>query len=197
MGNDIDKIKKLREKTFAGMMDCKKALAEAAGDMKKAVEVLRKKGIALASKRSSRAAKEGVIASYIHTNKKIGILVEVNCETDFVAKNDLFKNFVKDLTMQVAASNPHYIDKADVPKEVLDKEAAIIREQHKKKPAKVLDKIVEGNLDKFYSEACLMQQPFIKDPSVTVKDLLTQTIAKTGENIVIRRFTRYQLGEEL
>lgn len=195
--NDLDKIKSLREKTAAGMMDCKKALAEAGGDMEKAIEILRKKGIALASEKAMRITKEGVIASYIHINNKIGTLVEVNCETDFVAKNDLFKNFVKDLTMQIAASNPLYLDKENVPKEVVDKEIDIIKEQHKKKPAKAMDKIIEGNLEKFYSEVCLLQQPFIKDPSITIKDLLTQVIAKTGENIVIRRFIRYQLGEKL
>ncbi len=196
MSNDTDKIKQLREKTFAGMMDCKRALAEAGGDIKKAIEILRKKGIALAGRKAARVAKEGIIASYIHSNDRIGVLIEVNCETDFVAKNDLFKNFVKDLTMQVAASNPLYIDKKDIPKEVVDKEIDIIKEQHKDKPAKVMDKIIEGNLDKFYSEVCLLHQPFIKDPSVTIKDLLTQIIAKTGENIAVHRFTRYQLGEE-
>lgn len=197
MGNDIEKIKQLREQTLAGMMDCKKALAEAGGNMEKAIEILRKKGVALASRKASRAAKEGVIASYIHTNDKIGVLIEVNCETDFVARNNLFKNFVKDLSMQIAASNPLYTDKEDVPKEAIDREVDIIREQHKNKPANAIDKIVEGNLDKFYSEVCLLQQPFIKDPSITVKDLLIQTIAKTGENILVRRFIRYQSGEEL
>ena len=197
MSNDIDKIKRLREKTSAGMIDCKKALSEAGGDMDKAIEILRKKGIALASKRASRVTKEGAIASYIHMNKRIGVLIELNCETDFVAKNDLFKNFAKDLTMQIAASNPLYIDKEDVPDEVIEKEREIIREQHKDKPQKAMDKITDGNLEKFYSEVCLMQQPFIKDPSIIIKDLLTQIIAKTGENIIIRRFTRYQLGEEI
>ena len=195
--NELDKIKQLREKTFAGMMECKSALAESGGDMNKAVEILRKRGIALATKKASRATKEGVVASYIHINNKIGVLIEVNCETDFVARNDLFKAFVKDLTMQVAASNPLYIDKEDLPPEVIAKETEIIKEQHKNKPANVIDKIVQGNLEKFYSEACLMQQPFVKDPTLTIRDLLTQTIAKTGENIVMRRFVRYQLGEEV
>lgn len=197
MNGGVDKIKQLREKTFAGMMDCKDALTEAAGNMEKAIEILRKKGIALATKKASRTAKDGVIASYIHTNHKIGVLVEVNCETDFVAKNEMFKAFVKDVTMQIAASCPMYIDKENVSKEAIDKERDIAKEQHKNKPAKVIDKIVEGNLEKFYSQVCLLQQPFIKDPSITIKDLLTQIIAKTGENIIIRRFTRYLLGEEV
>ena len=196
MGADIDKIKQLREKTFAGINDCREALAEAGGDMEKAVEIMRKKGVALANKKRARAAKEGVVASYIHINNKIGVLLEVNCETDFVAKNDLFKNFVKDLTMQVAASNPLYIDKENVPKGILEKEIDIIKEQHKNKPVNVMDKIIEGNLEKFYAEACLLQQPFIKDPLVKIKDLLTETIAKTGENIIVRRFARYHVGEE-
>lgn len=176
MAQHIDKIKTLREKTQAGVMDCKKALADADGDMNKAVEILRKKGIALASKKASRVAKEGVVASYIHTNHKIGVLVEVNCETDFVARNDSFKTFVKDLTMQIAASSPLYLDKEYVPKDALEN-------------------IAETELDKFYTESCLMQQPFIKDPAIIIKDLLTQVIAKTGENIVVRRFIRYQVGE--
>ncbi len=195
--NELDKIKKLREKTSAGMMDCKAALAEASGDMEKAVEVLRKKGIALATKKSSRAVKEGIIASYVHTNNKIGVLLEVNCETDFVARNEMFRSFVKDLTMQIAASNPLYVNKEDIPQQVIDKESEIIKEQHKNKPAKVMDKIAEGALEKFYSESCLLHQPFIKDPSITIKDLLTQAIAKTGENIIVRRFARYQVGEEI
>ena len=196
MANDINKVKQLREKTFAGMMDCKKALIEAGGDMEKAVGILRKKGVALANKKASRATKEGVIACYIHSNNKIGVLVEVNCETDFVAKNDLFKEFVKNLTMQVAAANPQYVNKEDISKEAIEKETDIIKEQHKNKPAGAMDKIVQGSLNKFYAETCLIQQPFIKDPSVVIKDLLTETIAKTGENISIRRFARYQVGEE-
>lgn len=197
MANELDKIKQLREKTSAGMMDCKSALAEAAGDQEKAIEILRKKGIALATKRSSRAAKEGVVASYIHMNHKIGVLVEVNCETDFVAKNDMFKAFVKDVTMQIAASSPLYIDKEDIPQDVIEKEKSIAKEQHKNKPANVVDKIVEGNIGKFYQDTCLLHQPYIKDPSTTIKDLLTQVIAKTGENVIIRRFVRYQVGEEI
>jgi elongation factor Ts len=191
----LDKVKVLRDKTSAGMMDCKSALAEAGGDIDKAIEILRKKGISLASKKSSRATKEGTIASYIHTNGKIGVLLEVNCETDFVARNEEFKSFVKDLTMQVAASNPSYISKEDIPQNVLDKEIEIIKEQNKTRPPQALEKIVEGKLNTFYQEACLLEQPFIKDPKIFIKDLLTSLIAKTGENIVIKRFTRYQLGE--
>jgi elongation factor Ts len=178
MGNDTDKIKILREKTLAGVMDCKKALAQSQGDIDKALEILRKKGVALAINKASRAAKEGIVASYIHTNAKLGVLLEVNCETDFVAKNDLFKSLVKDLTMQIAASNPLYIDKENVPQETIGK-------------------ISETDTEKFYADNCLMQQPFVKDPTITVKDLLTQTIAKIGENIVVRRFIRYQVGEQV
>lgn len=195
MANELDKVKMLREKTNAGMMDCKTALKEAGGDIDKAIEILRKKGISLASKKSSRATKEGIIASYIHLNGKIGVLVEVNCETDFVARNEEFKNFVKDLTMQIAACIPAYLKREDVPKEVIDKEADIIKEQNKNKPPQALEKIIEGKLNSFYQETCLLEQPFIKDPKIPIKDLLTSLIAKTGENIVIRRFTRYQLGE--
>lgn len=195
MANGLDKVKRLREKTSAGIMDCRTALKEAGGDIDKAIEILRKRGIALASKKSSRATREGTIASYIHLNGKIGVLVEVNCETDFVARNEEFRNFVKDLTMQIAASNPTYIKKEDVPGEVIDKETDIIKEQNKNKPEKALEKIIEGKLNSFYQEACILEQPFIKDPKIPVKDLLTSLIAKTGENIVIRRFIRYQLGE--
>jgi elongation factor Ts len=191
----LDKVRLLREKTNAGMMDCKSALSEAGGDIEKAVEILRKKGISLASKKSSRATKEGAIASYIHMNSKIGVLLEVNCETDFVARNDDFKNFVKEITMQIAAANPSFITKEDVPQDVVNKEIEIIKEQNKGKPEKALEKITEGKLITFYQEACLLEQPYIKDQKVFVKDLLTSLIAKTGENIVIKRFTRYQLGE--
>lgn len=191
----LDKVKTLREKTNAGIMDCKTALKQAGGDIDKAIEILRKRGISLASKKSSRATKEGAIASYIHLNGKMGVLVEVNCETDFVARNEEFKNFVKDLCMQIAASSPTYIKREDVPKEVIDKETDIIKEQNKNKPDKALEKIIEGKLNSFYQEACLLEQPFIKDTKISIKDLLTSLIAKTGENIVIKRFIRYQLGE--
>jgi len=197
MANELDQIKRLREKTSAGMMDCKRALLEADGDMDKAIDVLRKKGIALAAKRASRSANQGIVTSYIHMNNKIGVLLEVNCETDFVAKNDMFQKFVKDISMQVAASAPTYLKTEDVPEEVVEKEKEIIKEQYKNKPEQAMEKIVEGGIKKFYAESCLLQQPFIKDPSVVIQDLLTDTIAKTGENIIIRRFTRYQLGEEI
>jgi elongation factor Ts len=191
----LDKVKELREKTSAGMMDCKKALQEASGDLGKAIDILRKKGISLASKRSSRAAKEGLIVSYIHTNHKIGVLLEVNCETDFVARNADFKSFVKELSMQIAATNPSYISKDDVPEEEMRKEKDIIKEQNKNKPQNALEKIIEGKLSSYYQEACLLEQPYIKDPKVFIKGLLTDLIAKTGENVVVKRFTRYQLGQ--
>jgi elongation factor Ts len=191
----LDKVKELREKTSAGMMECKKALSEASGDLGKAIDILRKKGVSLASKRSSRAAKEGLIVSYIHTNNKIGVLLEVNCETDFVARNDDFKSFVKELSMQIAATNPSYISKEDVPEDELAKEREIIKEQNKNKPESALEKIIEGKLNSYYQEACLLEQPYIKDQKVFIKSLLTDLIAKTGENVVVKRFTRYQLGQ--
>ncbi len=191
----LDKVKELREKTNAGMMDCKTALTEAGGDLEKAVDILRKKGVSLASKKSSRAVKEGLISSYIHMNHKIGVLVEVNCETDFVARNDAFKNFVKELGMQIAAANPTYVTKDEVKEEDLKKEEDIIKEQNKNKPEQALTKIIEGKLNSYYQDVCLLEQPYIKDPKTTIKDLLVEVIAKIGENIVIKRFTRYQLGE--
>lgn len=193
----IDAIKKLREKTNAGIVACKKALREANGDMDKAVEILRKQGVALATKKVGRAAKEGRIESYIHLGGKIGVLVEVNCESDFVARNDDFKSFVKDLAMQVAASNPLYVNKEDIPPEAVEKEKEIIKAQLAGRPSHAAEKIIEGKLIKFFEEVCLSEQPFIKDPSIKVKDLLTSMIAKIGENIIIRRFIRYQVGEEL
>ncbi|TSA57245.1 translation elongation factor Ts [bacterium] len=191
----LDKVKELREKTSAGMMECKKALSEASGDLNKAIDILRKKGVSLASKRSSRAAKEGLIVSYIHTNNKIGVLLEVNCETDFVARNDDFKRFAKELSMQIAAANPSYISRKDVPEEELAKEKEIIKEQNKNRPESALEKIIEGKLNSYYQEACLLEQPYIKDQKIFVKTLLTDLIAKTGENVVVKRFTRYQLGQ--
>ncbi len=193
----IDAIKRLREKTNAGVIDCKKALRESGGDVEKAVEILRKQGAALASKKSGRAAKDGRIESYIHSGGKIGVLVEVNCETDFVARNDDFRIFVRDIAMQIAASNPLYVKKDDAPPEVVKKEIDIFRAQIKDRPAAAIEKIVEGKLAKFYEEACLLEQPFIKDTALKVKDILTSMIAKIGENIVIRRFSRYQVGEEI
>jgi len=198
----IDVIKKLREASGAGMMDCKNALKESDGNADKALELLRKKGLLRAQSKASRTAKEGLVHSYIHSNNKIGVLVEVNCETDFVARNDDFKAFVKDMAMQIAAANPTYVKREDVPQEVLDKEKEIITaqmessEKGKKKPPQVMEKIVTGKLEKFFEEASLLDQPFIKDDKVKVKELLVALISKTGENITIRRFIRYQLGEE-
>jgi elongation factor Ts len=190
-------VKQLREKTNAGMMDCKKALVEAGGDLEKAEDILRKKGIASASKKASRSVKEGVIASYIHLQGKVGVLVEVNCETDFVAKNDIFREFVKDLTLHIAAAHPVYVVRDEVPETVIEREREIYREQVKGKPANVVEKIVDGKLDKFYGSVCLLDQAFIKDPDKTIKDLVASKIAELGENIVVRRFARFAVGEEL
>ena len=193
----IDAIKILREKTSAGVVDCKKALKEAAGDIEKAIEILRKKGIKLASEKSSRTTKEGYVDSYIHMNGKIGVLLEVNCETDFVARNEEFRMFVKDIAMQVAAAKPRYVKREDVPEDVLAKEKEILAAPIKNKPKDVIDKILTGKLESFYAENCLMDQPFVKDQKVRISELLQSLIAKIGENIVIRRFVRYQLGESL
>ena len=189
-------VKQLREKTNAGMMDCKKALVEAGGDLEKAEDILRKKGIASASKKASRSVKEGVVASYIHLQGKVGVLVEVNCETDFVAKNDIFRELVKDLTLHIAAAHPIYVVRNEVPETVIEREREIYREQVKGKPANVVEKIVDGKLEKFYGSVCLLDQAFIKDPDKTVKDLVASKIAELGENIVIRRFARFAVGEE-
>jgi elongation factor Ts len=190
-------VKELREKTGVGMMDCKKALAEADGDIQRAIDYLRKKGIATAKKRGGRATSEGQIASYVHAGGKIGVLVEVNSETDFSAKTQDFSDFVKNIAMQVAASNPLSVDREGVPTDVLEREKEIYATQAKEsgKPEKVIEKMVEGKMKKFYSEACLLEQPYVKNPDITVQDLLNELIAKTGENIVIRRFARFQLGE--
>jgi elongation factor Ts len=190
-------VKQLREKTNAGMMDCKKALVEAGGDLEKAEDILRKKGIASASKKASRSVKEGVVASYIHLQGKVGVLVEVNCETDFVAKNDIFRDFVKDLTLHIAAAHPIYVVRDEVPEPVIERERDIYREQVKGKPANVVDKIVDGKLEKFYGSVCLLDQAFIKNPDQTIKDLVASKIAELGENIVVRRFARFAVGEEL
>ncbi len=197
-GITTESVVALREKTGVGMMDCKRALTEAKGDMEKAIEILRKLGLAAAARRAGRVAAQGVVDSYIHLGGKIGVLVEVNCETDFVARNIEFQSFVKDVAMQVAASNPQYLSKEDVPDGIIEHERDILKSQTlaEGKPDKVADKIVEGRLEKFYSEVCLMEQPFIKDPKKTINDLLGEFCAKIGENIVIRRFTRYQLGEK-
>ena len=190
-------VKALREKTNAGMMDCKRALTEANGDPEKAETILRTKGIASAAKRATRSTKEGIVASYIHLQGKVGVLVEVNCETDFVAKNDNFREFVKDITLHIAAAHPLYVTRDQVPVGQLEKEKEIYRGQVKGKPANITEKIVEGKLEKFYSTVCLVDQAFIKNPDVTVHDLISSKIAELGENIVIRRFTRYMVGEEL
>ena len=197
MGISVDLIKRLREKTNAPMMDCKKALMEANGDLKTAIDLLKKRGQIVAFKKAGRTAKEGVIASYIHSNSKIGVLLEVNCETDFVARNEEFTRFAKDLCMQVAASSPAYVSREEVPKTIIEREEDILKEQVKGKPEKVMKKIIEGKLEKFYSEVCLMDQPFIKDDKLTIKECLVTLIGKIGENIVVRRFVRFQVGEDI
>jgi elongation factor Ts len=190
-------VKQLREKTNAGMMDCKRALEEAGGDLTKAETILRTKGIASAGKKASRVTKEGIVASYIHLQGKVGVLVEVNCETDFVAKNENFRGFVKDITLHIAAAHPLYVGRDDVPATLVEAEREIYKAQVTGKPVNVVEKIVDGKLDKFYSTVCLLEQGFIKNPDVTIKDLLSSKIAELGENIVIRRFTRYLVGEPL
>ncbi|MCK9229290.1 MAG: translation elongation factor Ts [Syntrophales bacterium] len=192
------KVKELRDKTNAGMMDCKEALTAAAGDFDKAIEYLRKKGLSAATKRSSRAAKEGAVASYIHMEGRIGVLVEVNCETDFVAKTDNFKAMAKDLAMQIAATNPKYVSPEEIPEQELEREREIYRSQAiaEGKPEKIFDRIIDGKLKKYYEEICLMDQRFIKDTDKSVRDLVNGIIASSGENIVVRRFERFQLGEE-
>jgi elongation factor Ts len=190
-------VKQLREKTSAGMMDCKRALVESGGDLGKAEDILRKKGIASASKKASRTAKEGVVASYIHLQGKVGVLVEINCETDFVAKNEGFRDFVKDITLHIAAAHPLYVDRHQVPPETIERERDIYRAQMKGKPESVIERIVDGKLDKFFGSVCLLDQAFIKNPDQTVKELLASKISEIGENIVIRRFTRYVVGEEI
>jgi len=190
-------VKELRDKTGVGIMDCKKALQECGGDIPKAVDYLRKKGIATAKKRGGRMTSDGQVQSYIHGAGKIGVLVEVNCETDFSAKTEDFAEFVKNVAMQIAATNPVSIDRDNVPEGLLEKEREIYAVQAKEsgKPEKVIEKIVDGKMKKFYSEACLLEQPYVKNPDITVQDLLNEVMAKTGENVVIRRFARFQLGE--
>jgi elongation factor Ts len=190
-------VKQLREKTNAGLMDCKRALAESGGDLEKAETILRTKGIASAGKKASRATKEGIVASYIHLQGKVGVLVEVNCETDFVARNENFREFVKDITLHIAAAHPFYVSREQVPSKIVEAERAIYEAQVKGKPANVVSKIVEGKLDKFYSTFCLLEQGFIKNPDQTVKELVNAKIGELGENIVIRRFTRYLMGEPI
>jgi elongation factor Ts len=195
----LEFIKDLRQRTGAGIVDCKVALQEAKGDIDKAIEYLRRKWLATAAKKAGRIATEGLVSSYIHAGGKIGVLVEVNCETDFVAKTEDFQNFVKNVAMQIAAANPQYVRREEIPKDALDKEREIYRAQalESKKPEKVIDKIVEGKLERFYSEVCLLEQTYIKDGDLTVKEVLDALIGKIGENIQIRRFSRFQLGEGL
>ena len=190
-------VRELRSKSGVGIMECKNALKETEGDMEKAIEYLRKKGLSSAVKKQGRVASEGIVGSYIHAGGKIGVLVEVNCETDFVAKTPEFQQLVQDIAMQIAASNPLYVDQENVPEEVIKKESEIYAAQAKDsgKPDKVIDKIVEGRLQKFYAEVCLLKQPFIKDTDKSVKDLIVEKISSLGENIVVKRFSRYQLGE--
>jgi elongation factor Ts len=190
-------VKELRERTGVGIMDCKEALKECNGDMDQSIDYLRKKGIATAKKRGGRTTTEGQIQSYIHTGGKIGVLVEINCETDFSAKTDDFSEFVKNIAMHIAATNPIAIDRKGIPSDILQKERDIYSTQAREtgKPEKVIEKIVEGKMDKFYSESTLLEQQYVKNPDITIQDLLNEMIAKTGENIIINRFVRFQLGE--
>jgi elongation factor Ts len=199
MAITAEMVKNLREKTGAGMMDCKAALVEMAGDMEKALDFLRKKGLASAAKKASRTASDGSVSSYIHAGGKIGVLIEVNCETDFVARTDDFQSLVKDLAMHVAAANPLFVKREDVPAAVTEREKSVHTDQVRamKKPENVIEKIVEGKMDKFYGDICLLEQSFIKDPDVKIQSLLTEKIAKLGENITIKRFVRFELGQEL
>lgn len=195
---DAKTVKALREKTGAGMMDCKKALQEAGGNEEKAIVILREKGLAAAARRAGRIAAQGIVDSYIHLGGKVGVLVEVNCETDFVARNEHFREFTRDICLQVAAANPIYVDKEDVPAATLEEERAILRGQalREGKPEKVVERIVEGRIAKFYRENCLLEQPYIRDPDRSIRDLLHELIARIGENIIIRRFSRFSVGEE-
>ncbi|MEZ5388120.1 MAG: translation elongation factor Ts [Prosthecobacter sp.] len=187
----------LREKTNAGMMECKAALKEADGDLEKAETILRKKGTIKAEKKADRQTKEGIVASYIHMAGRIGVLIEVNCETDFVARNDNFQALVKDISLHIAASNPRFLQREDVPADLVAKEREIGTELVKGKPANIVDKIVDGKMEKFYAENCLLEQAFIKDPDTCVRDLIKQKITELGENLVVRRFVRYAVGEEI
>jgi len=200
INRDLELVKELREKTGAGVLDCKKALVECQGDLTKAIDYLRKKGVAAAEKKSGRSTREGLIGTYVHPGAQLGVLVEVNCETDFVARTEEFHTLARDLAMHIAGAHPspRYLQRQDVPKEVVEKECQIYLAQAKEsgKPEKAWDKIVEGKLAKFYSEGCLLEQPFIKDPNMKIEQLLAHKIAQLGENIAIRRFTRYRVGEE-
>lgn len=192
-------VKELRERTGAGMMDCKKALAAVNSDLEKAIDFLREKGLAAAAKKAGRITADGLVESYIHGNGRIGVLLEVNCETDFVAKTDQFKSLVKDIAMQVAAARPEYVSREEVPADIVAKEKEILAAQaaNEGKPEKIIERMVEGRVDKFFKEICLLEQPFIKNPDITVNQLINDSIAKIGENISVRRFVRYELGEGL
>ncbi len=192
---DASSVRELRDRTSAGVLDCKVALEEANGDFEKAGEILRKKGLAKAIKKGSRGTPEGRVGSYIHTNGKIGVLIEVNCETDFVAKNDVFADLIKDLCMQVAATDPTAVSRETVPQDIIDKERKAYSEEFKDKPDNVRDKIIDGKMESFYKEVCLINQPFVKDNDQTIEDLLKKAIAKLGENIRINRFARFAIGE--
>ena len=187
----------LREKTNAGMMDCKKALAEAGGDIEKAETILRKKGITKAGSKGDRQTKEGIISSYIHMAGRIGVLIEVNCETDFVARNEIFQAFVRDISLHIAAASPKFIRREEIPEDLITKEKEIAAEQIKDKPAAIIEKIVQGKIDKIFAEQCLMEQAFIKNPDITIGDFVKSKIAELGENLVVRRFVRYAVGEEV
>jgi elongation factor Ts len=195
----IELVKDLRQRTGAGVIDCKAALLEARGNMEAAIDYLRRKGLATAAKKAGRIATDGLVSSYIHAGGKMGVLVEVNCETDFVAKTEDFQTFVKNTAMHIAAANPQYIRREEIPEELLERERAIYRTQAQEagKPQKIIDKIVEGKMERFYSEVCLLEQTYVRDPDLTIKELLDAMIAKIGENISIRRFARFQLGEGL
>ena len=199
MALDMELVKKLREQTGISILECKKAIEEAKGDLVQAGDILRKKGFEKAKAKSSRATNQGAVGSYIHMKGKIGVLVEVGCETDFVAKNEDFLQLIKDIAMQIAALNPRFISENDIPAEILDKEKEIYREQLKSsgKPANIIEKIVEGKLSKFYADVCLLHQAFFKDDKLTIEKLIAEKIHKTGENIVVKRFVRYQVGEEI
>jgi elongation factor Ts len=199
MDISIEQVKDLRQRTGAGVSDCKAALTEAKGNMEAAIDYLRRKGLATAAKKAGRIATDGLVSSYIHAGGKMGVLVEINCETDFVAKTEDFQTFVKNIAMHIAAANPQYIRREEIPEEVLERERAIYRTQAQDagKPQKVIDKIVEGKLERFYSEVCLLEQTYVRDSDVTIKEFLDAMIAKVGENISIRRFARFQLGEKL
>ncbi|SHK65462.1 translation elongation factor Ts [Desulforamulus aeronauticus] len=192
-------VKELRERTGAGMMDCKKALAEVGGDMEKATDFLREKGLAAAAKKAGRVAAEGIVESYIHGGGRIGVMVEINCETDFVAKNEDFRALAKDIAMQIAATKPEYVRREEVPTEAIEKEREILRAQalNEGKPEKIVDKMVEGRIEKYYKEVCLLEQPFVKDSDKTVQHVINEIISKIGEKIDVRRFTRYEMGEGL